>query len=34
MQQNTQFSTLKSAGVTNPEGPEIYNHTEMKYART
>jgi hypothetical protein len=27
----TQFSTLNSAGITNPEGPQKYNITEVKY---
>jgi hypothetical protein len=26
-----QFSTLKSAGTNDPEGPEKYNNTEVKY---
>jgi hypothetical protein len=26
----TQFSTLYSAGINNPEGPEKYNNTEVK----
>jgi hypothetical protein len=27
----TQFSTLSSAGINDPEGPEKYNNTEVKY---
>jgi hypothetical protein len=27
----TQFSTLNSAGINDPEGPEKYNNTVMKY---
>jgi hypothetical protein len=27
----TQFSTLNSAGINDPEGPEKYNNTEAKY---
>jgi hypothetical protein len=27
----TQFSTLNSAGINDPEGPEKYNNTEVKY---
>jgi hypothetical protein len=27
----TQFSTLKSAGINDPEGSENYNNTEVKY---
>jgi hypothetical protein len=27
----TQFSTLKCAGINDPEGPEKYNNTEVKY---
>jgi hypothetical protein len=30
----THFSTLNSAGINNPEGPEQYNNTEMKYGAT
>jgi hypothetical protein len=30
----TQFSTLKSAGLNDPEGPEKYNNTEVKYGAT
>jgi hypothetical protein len=30
----TQFSTLKSAGINDPEGPQKYNNTEVKYAGT
>jgi hypothetical protein len=30
----TQFSTLNSAGINDPEGPEKYNNTEMKYGVT
>jgi hypothetical protein len=26
----TQFSTLNSAGINDPEGPEKYNNTEVK----
>jgi hypothetical protein len=26
-----QFSTLKSAVINDPEGPEKYNNTEVKY---
>jgi hypothetical protein len=29
-----QFSTLNSAGVNDPEGPEKYNITEVKYGAT
>jgi hypothetical protein len=29
----TQFSTLNSAGINDPEGPEKYNNTEVKYVR-
>jgi hypothetical protein len=28
---STQFSTLNSAGINDPEGPEKYNNTEVKY---
>jgi hypothetical protein len=28
---NTQFSTLKSAGLIDPVGPDKYNNTEVKY---
>jgi hypothetical protein len=27
----TQFSTLNSAGINDPEGTEKYNNTEVKY---
>jgi hypothetical protein len=27
----TQLSTLNSAGINDPEGPEKYNNTEVKY---
>jgi hypothetical protein len=27
----TQFSTLISAGINDPEGPEKYNNTEVKH---
>jgi hypothetical protein len=27
----TQFSTLNSAGINDPEGPEQYYNTEVKY---
>jgi hypothetical protein len=30
----TQFSTLNSAGINDPEGQEKYNNTEMKYGTT
>jgi hypothetical protein len=30
----TQFSTLKGAGLNDPEGPEKYNNTEVKYGVT
>jgi hypothetical protein len=30
----TQFSTHKSTGINDPEGPEKYNNTEMKYGAT
>jgi hypothetical protein len=30
----TQFSTLNSAGINDPEGPEKYNNTEVKYGAT
>jgi hypothetical protein len=30
----TQFSTHNSAGINDPEGPEKYNNTEMKYGAT
>jgi hypothetical protein len=30
----TQFSTLNSAGINDPEGPEKYNNTEEKYGAT
>jgi hypothetical protein len=30
----TQFSTLKSAELNDPEGPEKYNNTEVKYGAT
>jgi hypothetical protein len=30
----TQSSTLNSAGINNPEGPEKYNNTEVKYGAT
>jgi hypothetical protein len=28
---STQFSTLNSAGINDPEGPKKYNNTEVKY---
>jgi hypothetical protein len=28
----SQFSTLKIAGINDPKGPEKYNNTEVKYA--
>jgi hypothetical protein len=30
----TQFSTLNSAGINDPEEPEKYNKTEVKYGAT
>jgi hypothetical protein len=27
----TQFSTINSAGINDPEGPEKYYNTEVKY---
>jgi hypothetical protein len=30
----TKFSTLKSAGFHDPERPEKYNNTEVKYGAT
>jgi hypothetical protein len=30
----TQFSTLNSAGINDPKGPEKYNNTEVKYVAT
>jgi hypothetical protein len=30
----TQFSTPKSAGINDPEGPEKYKYTEVKYGAT
>jgi hypothetical protein len=30
----TQFSKLDSAGINDPEGPEKYNNTEVKYGAT
>jgi hypothetical protein len=30
----TQFSTLNSAGINDPEGPEKYINTEVKYGAT
>jgi hypothetical protein len=30
----TQFSTLNSAGINNPEGSEKYNNTEVNYRAT
>jgi hypothetical protein len=27
----TQFSTLNSAGINDPEGPEKYNNTEVHH---
>jgi hypothetical protein len=30
----TQFSTLNSAGIIDPEGPEKYNNTEVKHGAT
>jgi hypothetical protein len=30
----TQFSTLNSAGINDPEGPEKYNNTDVKYGAT
>jgi hypothetical protein len=29
----TQFSTLNSAGIIDPEGPKQYNNTEVKYGQ-
>jgi hypothetical protein len=29
----TQFSTLNIAGTNDPEGPEKYNNTEVKYGQ-
>jgi hypothetical protein len=29
-----QFSTLNSAGINDPERPEKYNNTEVKYGAT
>jgi hypothetical protein len=29
----TQLSTLKSAGLNDPEGPEKHNNTEVKYGQ-
>jgi hypothetical protein len=30
----TQFTTLNSPGINDPEGPEKYNNTEVKYGAT
>jgi hypothetical protein len=30
----TQFSTFNSIGINDPEGPEKYNNTEVKYEAT
>jgi hypothetical protein len=30
----TQFPTLNNAGINDPEGPEKYNNTEVKYGAT
>jgi hypothetical protein len=30
----TQFSTLNSTGINDPEGPEKYNNTEVGYRAT
>jgi hypothetical protein len=30
----TQFSTLNSTGINDPEGPEKYNNTKVKYGAT
>jgi hypothetical protein len=30
----TEFSTLNIAGINDPEGPEKYNNTEVKYGET
>jgi hypothetical protein len=30
----TQFATLNSAGINDPEGPEKYNNTEVRYGET
>jgi hypothetical protein len=30
----TQISTLNSDGINDPEGPEKYNNTEVKYGTT
>jgi hypothetical protein len=30
----TQFSTLNIAGINDPEGPEKYHNTEVKYVKT
>jgi hypothetical protein len=30
----TQFSTLNSARINDPEGPEKYNNTEVKFGAT
>jgi hypothetical protein len=30
----TQFSTLNSDGINDPEGPEKYNNTEVKHGAT
>jgi hypothetical protein len=30
----SQFSKLYSAGINDPEGPEKYNNTEVKYGAT
>jgi hypothetical protein len=29
----TYFSTLNSVGINDPEGPEKYNNTEVKYGQ-
>jgi hypothetical protein len=30
----TQFSTLKNVRIDDPEGPEKYNNTEMRFGET
>jgi hypothetical protein len=32
--QSTPFSTLNSAGINDPKGPEKHNNTEVKYGAT
>jgi hypothetical protein len=34
LKSGTQFSTLNSAGINDPERPEKYNNTEVKYGAT